>query len=130
MTVLAIVGKRFQDAGLSDLCIKSGILAGGSVAGVFEGKAYKRVVRVHKCGLEALLCMIWQCFLPWVKDNHPDELEALNQLQDLVVNFHDDVGQAAFESLLQQSVVTYVLPLWNDFLNYLLMTMESCLRSG
>ncbi|KAL8590114.1 hypothetical protein ACOMHN_034344 [Nucella lapillus] len=52
-------------------------------------------------------------------DNHPDKLEAVNQLQDLVVNFHDDVGQAAFESLLQQSVVTYVLHLWNDFLNYL-----------
>ncbi|KAL8624130.1 hypothetical protein ACOMHN_036133 [Nucella lapillus] len=63
--------------------------------------------------------MIWQCFLPWVKDNHPDKLEAVNQLQDLVVNFHDDVGQAAFESFLQQSVVTYVLHLWNDFLNYL-----------
>ncbi|KAL8572154.1 hypothetical protein ACOMHN_057829 [Nucella lapillus] len=59
--------------------------------------------------------MIWQCFLP----DHPDKLEAVNQLQDLVVNFHDDVGQAAFESLLQQSVVTYVLHLWNDFLNYL-----------
>ena len=35
MTVLAIVGKRFQDAGLGDLCVESGILAGGSVAGVF-----------------------------------------------------------------------------------------------
>ncbi|KAL8624537.1 hypothetical protein ACOMHN_005839 [Nucella lapillus] len=51
-------GKRFQDAGLGDLCVESGILAGGSVAGVFEGKAYKRGVRVHKCVLEALLCMI------------------------------------------------------------------------
>ncbi|KAL8570914.1 hypothetical protein ACOMHN_023587 [Nucella lapillus] len=112
-------GKRFQDAGLGDLCVESGILAGGSVAGVFEGKAYKRGGRVHKCVLEALLRMIWQCFLPWVKDNHPDKLEAVNQLQDLVVNFHDDVGQAAFKSLLQQSVVTYVLHLWNDFLNYL-----------
>ncbi|KAL8580645.1 hypothetical protein ACOMHN_043461 [Nucella lapillus] len=53
-------GKRFQDAGLGDLCVESGILAGGSVAGVFEGKAYKRGVRVHKCVLEALLRMIWQ----------------------------------------------------------------------
>ena len=43
----------------------------------------------------------------------------MNELQDLVVNFHDDVGQAAFESLLQQTVVTNVLHLWNDFLNFL-----------
>ena len=119
MTVLAIVGKRFQDAGLGDLCVESGILAGGSLAGVFEGRAYKRGVRVHKCVLEALLRMIWQCFLPWVKDNHPDMLETVNELQDLVMNFHGDVGQAAFESLLEQSVVTNVLRLWNDFLNYL-----------
>ena len=46
-------------------------------------------------------------------------LETVNELQDLVVNFHDDVEQAAFASLLQQSAVTYVLHLWNDFLNYL-----------
>jgi len=63
--------------------------------------------------------MIWQCFLPWVKDNHPDKLETVNQLEDLVKNFHDDVGQIAFESLLQESLLTYVLDLWNDFLNYL-----------
>jgi len=63
MTVLAIVGKRFQDAGLGDLCVESGIPAGGSVAGVFKGRAYKRGVRVHKCVLEALLRMKWQCFL-------------------------------------------------------------------
>jgi len=43
----------------------------------------------------------------------------VNELQDLVVNFHGDVGQAAFESLTEQSVVTNVLRLWNDFLNYL-----------
>ena len=46
-------------------------------------------------------------------------LKNVNELQDLVVNFHGDVGQAAFESLLEQSVVTNVLRLWNDFLNYL-----------
>ena len=36
-------------------------------------------------------------------------LETVNELQDLVVNFYGDVGQAAFESLLEQSVVTNVL---------------------
>ena len=33
-TLLAIIGKRFQDAGLRDLCIQSGMIAEGSVAGV------------------------------------------------------------------------------------------------
>ena len=39
---LLIIGKRFQDAGLCDICIESGILAEGSVSRVIEGKMYNR----------------------------------------------------------------------------------------
>ncbi|KAL8611826.1 hypothetical protein ACOMHN_041288 [Nucella lapillus] len=119
MNVLAIVGKRFQDAGLSDLCIESGLLAKGSVAGVFDGRVYKRGVRVHKSILEALICMIWQCFIPWLKDNYHDKLTDVNELEDLVENFHDDVQQATIESLLDQTQVTDVFHLWNEFLHHL-----------
>ena len=38
--LLSIIGKRFQDAGLRDICIESGILAEGSVSSVIEGKMY------------------------------------------------------------------------------------------
>ena len=48
MTLLAIIGKGFQDAGLRDLCIDSGIVAEGSVSGVLDGKMYNRAVRTHK----------------------------------------------------------------------------------
>ncbi len=44
-----IIGKRFRDAGLKDICIESGIVAEGSVNGVLDGKHYNRAVRVHKC---------------------------------------------------------------------------------
>ena len=37
-TLLAIVGKRFQDAGLRDLCIESGVIADGYVSGVTDGR--------------------------------------------------------------------------------------------
>lgn len=37
---LSILGKRFQDAGLRDLCIEAGIIAEGSVAAVMEGRHY------------------------------------------------------------------------------------------
>ena len=46
---LGIIGKRFQDAGLKDLCIESGILAEGSINGVMEGKMYNCAICVHKC---------------------------------------------------------------------------------
>ena len=45
---LAALGKRFGDAGLSDILIESGVVAKGSVAGVLEGRHYNRAVRTHK----------------------------------------------------------------------------------
>ena len=41
---LSILGKRFRDAGLKDICIEAGIVAEGSINGVLEGKHYNRVV--------------------------------------------------------------------------------------
>ena len=40
MTFIAVLGKRFGDAGLSDLFIEAGIVASGSVSGVLEGRQY------------------------------------------------------------------------------------------
>ena len=37
---LSILGKRFHDAGLRDICIEAGIITGGSVAAVMEGRRY------------------------------------------------------------------------------------------
>ena len=38
MTFLAVLEKRFGDAGLSDLVIEAGIVASGSMSGVLEGR--------------------------------------------------------------------------------------------
>ena len=64
---LGILGKRFQDAGLRDLCIEAGIVAEGSVTRVLKGRHYNRAVRTHKCMYEALYRLIWEGFLPWLK---------------------------------------------------------------
>ncbi|KAL8603442.1 hypothetical protein ACOMHN_053109 [Nucella lapillus] len=74
---------------------------------------------MHKCILEALLRMISQCFIPWLKGNYPDKLTDVNELEDLVENFHDDVQQSTFESLLDQTQVTDVFHLWNEFLHHM-----------
>ena len=37
-TLLAIIGKRFADAGLRDICIEAGVIAEGSVDSVLEGR--------------------------------------------------------------------------------------------
>ena len=69
--LLSIIGKRFQDAGLRDLCAEAGIMDEGSVSSVLEGKMYNRAVRVHKCVYEALNRLVWHQFEPWVTSNHP-----------------------------------------------------------
>ena len=59
-TLLSITGKRFQDAGLRDLCVESGAVAEGSVAGVLDGRRYNRGVRLHKILREALMRLALQ----------------------------------------------------------------------
>ena len=73
-TLLAIVGKRFQDAGLRNLCIESGVIADGSISGVMDGLKYNRVVRVHKLVYEAITRMVWKGFLSWLQSNHTDDM--------------------------------------------------------
>ena len=50
-TFLSVIGKRFQDAGLRDVMIESGIISEGSVFGV---PTYNRAIRFHKLMYEAL----------------------------------------------------------------------------
>ena len=54
---MSIIGKRFQDTGLKDLAVESGVIAEGSVEGVLEGKRYNRAVRFpyYESNLEGIL---------------------------------------------------------------------------
>ena len=54
-TLLAVIGKTFGDAGLSDILIESEVIAPRSLPGVLDGKRYNRSVRAHKIVFEALL---------------------------------------------------------------------------
>ena len=59
-TLLSIIGKRFQDAGLRDLCVESGAIVEGSVTGVLDGRRYNCGVRLHNIMHEALMTLAWQ----------------------------------------------------------------------
>ena len=61
-TLLSIIGKRFQDTGLREIGIESGVIAEGSVTGVLEGSKYNRAVRFHKLMYEALQRLICKGF--------------------------------------------------------------------
>ena len=48
-TLLSIIGKGFQDAGLRDLCVESRAIVEGSVAGVLIGRRYNRGDSITSC---------------------------------------------------------------------------------
>ena len=54
MTFLAVIGKRFSDAGLFDILIESEIVALESVHAVLEGRHYNRGMSAHKVVAKAL----------------------------------------------------------------------------
>ena len=57
MMFMAIIYKRFRDAGLRDLMNQSGVLAEGSVDQALSGKMYNRGIRAYKLLYEALLSL-------------------------------------------------------------------------
>lgn len=119
MTILSILGKRFLDAGLRDICIESCLVVQGSVSGVVEGKAYNRAVRVHKCIYEGLLRIAWKGFLIWMEKNHARSVERVTALLTHVSQFHDEIGQHSFEILLEHDDLEHTALLWDEYLEYL-----------
>ena len=67
MSFLAVLGKRFRDAGLLDTVVESGIVAHGSVNAVLEGRHYNRAVATHKIVFEALERLRWQAYLETIE---------------------------------------------------------------
>ncbi len=119
MTLLAIVGKRFQDAGLRDICIESGLIVQGSLSGVLDGKMYNRAVRVHKSIYEGLLRVAWRGFAPWLEANHADMMDLFARMMTQVHELHDELCQEEFDRLLLHEETTQLLVMWNEYLEYL-----------
>ena len=69
MVFLAIMGKRFADAGLADLLIESGVLGPLTVCSVLSHKHYNRGVHAHKAAMEALFRTLWQKFEVWLNEH-------------------------------------------------------------
>ena len=70
-TLLAVIGKRFKDAGLEDIIIESEIIGIGSVNGTLLGKHYNRGMRLYKIVGGASFPLKWEAFCDWLLEkNH------------------------------------------------------------
>ena len=86
-TFLSILGKRFGDAGLRDVCVEAEEVAEGSIGQVLEGRHYNRAVRMHKLVYEALLKIQWEGFLEWLDEDEKNKLTEVLKILD--ISAHD-----------------------------------------
>lgn len=114
-THLAIIGKRFQDAGLRDLCVESGVIAEGSVTGIMEGRKYNRAVRLHKLVYEALERLVWKGFLSWLETTHVEDAVHLEETLRVIGNFSKEVSQAGLALILKNPSCTRILELFEEY---------------
>ena len=117
--LLSTIGKRFQDAGLKDLCVESGMIAEGSITAVLEGRKYNRAVRLHKIVYEALMRLAWKGFLSWIQVNHAAEVHHLEEVLRSISTLHDDVSQASFTAIMDDASCAQILQLFQDYLGFI-----------
>ena len=113
------MGKRFQDAGLRDLCIESGVIADGSIFGVMDGRKYKRVVRLHKLEYELLTRLAWKGFLSWLQSNHTDDVVHVDETLKTFSNLCKDVSQVSLKQVFQNMSCARIMYMFEVYLEFL-----------
>ena len=76
LNYLALIGKMFQESGLEDVFIESGLYGSSSTMALLRGKSYNRGIRGHKLIMEALLRLKWDAFCSWVSKAGGGEVES------------------------------------------------------
>lgn len=98
MTFLAVLGKRFGDAGLSDILIEAGIVAAGSVPSVLDGRHFNRSMRTHKTVMEAMQRLRLVSFRAWMSSRNDTDPTENNELDAICSNLTAENVTALMES--------------------------------
>ena len=118
-TLLGIIGKRFQDAGLRDLCVESQVIAEGSVSEVMEGRKYNRAVRLHKLVYEALMRQVWSGFQKWVAEKHDEKTSLVDDMFSGLQSLRDNVCKSEFQKKLCENSFAEVAKLFERYMSFL-----------
>ena len=116
-TMMSILGKRFGDAGLRDLCIEAGIIAEGSINAVMDGHVYNRSIRVHKLVYEALMRLAWKEFQSWC--NEQQHQAHVDSLMTKIATLTADLCQTTFEQVMGSPSFHQVANLFSEFREHL-----------
>ena len=114
-TFLAVIGKRFQDAGLGDVCLESGVIADGSAAGVLEGRA----IRLHRIMFEALNRLAWNGFQLWIEEHHKAKKPHVNELMKGLKQLIDTTCEPKFKFVMKSHLFQEVSHLFLSYSHHL-----------
>ncbi len=85
MNFLKVIGKHFEESGLSDVLVESGVYGASVVSTILNGKGWNRAIRCHKLAYEALWRVLWHLFVQWMNDSNRKFPETGDELTDAVV---------------------------------------------
>ncbi|XP_035662311.1 uncharacterized protein LOC118406391 [Branchiostoma floridae] len=117
-TFLSVIGKRFEDAGLRDVCIESGVIAEGSVSGVLTGHKYNRAIRFHKLMFEALNRIAWMGFQSWAEE-HEGIKPPVGEFFKEVKSLCQSPCEEEFKRIMTSTTFDEVSQLFNLYLHHL-----------
>ena len=125
-----MIGKMFEDSGLYDILVESGIYGSNVALVLFQGKSYNRGVRAHKIVQDGLLRLQWQAFLLWMENKeiqadvlYPQLVDACQQSangDDLKPNFRlllDSTGPFCS----QGKVVSRLFHFWSNYIDMVML---------
>ena len=113
---LKVLGKRFGDAGFSDLVIECELIAQGSMKGVLHGDHYNRATRVHKIFCEACERVRWRQFGKWLSQ-HAGHTE-LPRVYNEITTTRDDINKQSVEKLKDSPHLKRLMDLYDDFIKF------------
>ena len=103
-TLISLIAKRFQDAGLKNLFIEAGVVAEGSVSAVLEGRNYNRGVRVHKLAYEAFMRVALEGFYQWLDESHPEDSRQVQTCLDEIGTLADELSKERHDKVYNSRV--------------------------
>ena len=118
-TFLAVIRKRFQDAGLRDVCVESGVIADGFVVGVLKGCSYNRAIRFHKIMFEALNRLAWNGFQRWIEEHHKDKKPRVDELMKVLKQLIDSTCGPEFKDVMRSPLFQEVSQLFLSYSHHL-----------
>ena len=77
MAFLAVIGKRFADAGLWDVMIEAQAIAEGSMNGLISDQHYNRSIWCHKLLYESVHRLRFHKFLDLLSDDEESRIIAV-----------------------------------------------------